>query len=119
MEFVAEAGLQRSRNAGSAEQQRIQHIVRAALARQHQVLVERCLQSPRIGDAQHCVRLLDVVGDAHARLGLTGHREAVIQIPAHAQIEEPVPGLDLVLNVQRQFLHVGMAEVVVRVRRRG
>ena len=55
---------------------------------------------------------------AHARLRLVGVGETVVNVPAHAQVEEPVAGLDLVFDVQRQFLHVGVAEVVrIRCRR--
>ena len=38
-------------------------------AREQQVLVERRFEGPRVGDAQHRAGLLDVVGDAGARLG--------------------------------------------------
>ena len=53
MELVAKAGLQGSRDAGRAVQQRRQHGIRASGAGEHQVLVERRLQRARIGDAQH------------------------------------------------------------------
>ena len=53
MELVAEAGLQGSGDARRAVEQRRQHGIRAASARQNQVLVERRLQRARIGDAQH------------------------------------------------------------------
>ena len=39
--------------------------------------------------------------------------EAVVEVAAHAQVEEPVASLDLVFDVERQFLYVGVAEVVV------
>ena len=119
MELVAEAGLQRSGNAWGAGEQRRQHRIRAAVAGEHQVLVEWRLQSARIGDAQHGAGRLDVVGDAHARLGLVGVGEAVVDIVAQAQVEEPVAGLDLVFDVEGQFLDVGVAEEVVDSCRRG
>src|SRR5271170_1084025 len=70
VKLVLEPGLQYSRYSRRAKQQRIQYRVRTALARQHQVFVERTLQRSRIGDAQHGVRALDAVGRAQSRLCL-------------------------------------------------
>ena len=50
--------------------QRVDHRVVASQARKHQVLVERRFQCAGIGNAQHGVGRLDVVGDAQARLRL-------------------------------------------------
>jgi len=36
--------------------------------------------------------------------------ETVVNIPAYAQVEVPVAGLDLVFNVEGEFLNVGVAE---------
>ena len=55
---------------------------------------------------------LDVIRDAHAGLRLIGVGEAVVNILAQAEIEEPVAGLDLVFGEESQFLDVGVAEVV-------
>ena len=60
-----------------------QDLIQSIPARKHQVLIERRLQRARVGDAQHRVRGLDVVGDArHAappgglwRDRCTGRRE--------------------------------------------
>ncbi len=62
MEFVAKARLQRARNPGRASKQRRQHRIGATLAGEHKIFVERRLQGARIGDAQHGVGPLDVVG---------------------------------------------------------
>ena len=42
------------------------------------------------------------------------YRETVVQIATDADVEEPVPGLDLVLSVQGQFLYIGVAEIAVK-----
>ena len=39
--------------------------------------------------------------------------KTVVNVPAHAQVEEPVAGLDLIFDVQCQFLNVSTAGVVV------
>ena len=64
-------------------------------------------------------RGLDVVGDAKARLSLVGAGEAVVEVFAEAEVEVPVAGLDLVFSVEREFLDVGVAEVIVECCRRG
>jgi len=52
--------------------------------------------------------------DAQARLGLAGRREAVVDVAAHSQVEQPVAGLDLVLDVESQFLDIGVAGIAIQ-----
>src|ERR1700677_3598695 len=99
MEFVAKTGLQGSRYPRRTDEERSKHGIRTSGARQHEVLVERRFQSARIGNAQNCVGRLDAVSDAHTWLRLAFYRETVVQIAADTDIEEPVPGLDLILNI--------------------
>ena len=91
----------------------VKHRIGASLAREHQVFVEGRLKGAGVGDGQHCGGGLDVIRDAHAGLGLALDGKAVVQVAAHAKVEVPVAGLDLVLDVHRQFLHVRVAEVDV------
>ena len=55
---------------------------------------------------------LEAVSDAHTGLRLPGNREPVVQIAANTDIEEPVTSLDLILDIQGQFLYIGVAEIV-------
>src|ERR1700722_18899442 len=112
MELVAVSRLQRSRHAWRTQKQRRQHCIAASLAGEHKVLVEWCFQCARIGDAEHSIRRLDAVGDTQARLSLTGYSQTVIEIAANSNIEKPVPGLDLILEIESHLLNVGMAKVV-------
>ena len=119
VELVAEAGLEGGGDAGGAEEQRGEDGVAAALAGEHEVLVEGGLEGAGVGDAQDGAGLLDGVGDADAGLGLAGDGEAVVEVAADAEVEEPVAGLDLVLDVEGELLDVGVADVVVEACRRG
>ena len=110
MELVAEPRLQYSGHARRAGKQRRQHRIRAAVAGDHQVFIERRLQRARIGGAQDGFGRLDVIGNAHARLRLFGDGEAIVDIAANAEVEVPVTGLDLVFNVEGEFLYVGVTE---------
>ena len=98
VKLVAESGLQRSRYARRAQQQRSKHIIRASLTRQHEVFVERRFQRSRIRKAKNSVGLRDGVGDADARLRLTRNRQTVVKIAADTDVEEPVLERDLVLK---------------------
>ena len=113
VEFIAVAGAQRrGGHAGAARYERLErvdHRVVASLARQHQVLVERSLHGAGIGNAQDRVGRLDIVGDAQARLGLRGAGDAVVFVEAQPEIEGPVVDGDGVLDVESEFLDVGMA----------
>ena len=51
--------------------------------------------------------------------GLARDGQTVVKVPADAKIEDPVPGLDLVFNVESQFLDIGMAKVVIEASRCG
>ena len=113
VKLVAEAGLQGSGDARRAEQQRRENVTPASLAGEHEVLVEGSFERAGVGDAKNGVGLLDGVGDADAGLGLAGDGEAVVEVAAHAEIEEPVAGFDLVLGVESQLFDVGVAEEVV------
>ena len=64
---------------------RVDHRVVASQAGKHQVLVERRFQRAGIGDAQHGVGGLDVVGDAEPRLYLVGRGDAVVHIAAQTR----------------------------------
>ena len=94
MKFIAVAGTQRrGRHAGAARDQRLErgdHRVVASQARQHQVLVERSFHRAGIGNPQHGVGRLEIVGDAEARLSLRGAGQAVVFVEAQAEIEGPV-----------------------------
>ena len=52
------------------------------------------------------------VRDADARLGLSCDGETVVEVSAYADVEEPVPCLDLVLSVEGQLLYIGAADEV-------
>ena len=119
VKLVAETRLKRARDAWRTEKQRRQHRIRASLAGKHQVLVKRRFQGAGIGNAQYRAGSLEVIGHADARLRLASNRQTVVEVSAHADIEEPVTRLDLVLNIERQLLHIGVAEVVIISYRRG
>ena len=57
---------------------------------------------------------LTLIGKSNARLGLAGDGQTVVQIAADAQVEEPVAGFDLILDIKGQFLHVGVPDEVVK-----
>ena len=57
----------------------------ASDAGEHQVFVERRFQCSRVGDTQNRVGLLNVVGDAQARLGLAGGGESVVDVTANSR----------------------------------
>jgi hypothetical protein len=78
-------------------EQRGEHGVAAAFAGEDEVFVEGRFEGAGVGGAQDGAGLLDVVGEADARLGLAGDGEAVVEVAANAEVEEPVAGLDLVL----------------------
>ena len=113
VKLVAIARRQRARIARLAQQQRIDHRVEAAAAGQHQVLVERRLQRSRIRRPQHRVGLLDAVRTAQPRFRLARVRQSVVHVAANPHVEQPVTGRDLVLKVERQLLHVRVAQKVV------
>ncbi len=90
MELVAEAGLEGGGDSGGAEEQRRKDGVAAALAGEDEVLVEGGFEGARVGDAQDGVGSVDGVGDADAGFGLAGDGEAVVEIAADAEVDEPV-----------------------------
>ena len=89
------------------------HVVAAALARQHKVFIERRLHSSCIGKTQNRIGPQYGVSHADTWLSLTGNRQRVVNIPAHPDVEEPVLEGDLVLNIEGQFLHIGVTVVVI------
>ena len=72
MKFVAKAGRDRICRASRACKQRVQDVVGAADAGEHQIFVKGRLESSRVGDAKNGVGPLNIVGDAQARLRLAG-----------------------------------------------
>ena len=117
MEFIAVTRAQgRCRYAGAARDGRLErddHRVEASLARDHEVFVERALHSAGIGNTQNGAGRLDVVSDTEARFRLRGAGKAIVCVDACAQIERPVVDVDCVHYVERKFLDIGMAVVVV------
>src|SRR5258708_7461685 len=109
VEFIAPSGSERRRICRGTAEKRIQHQAVASDAGDDQVLVERRFEHARVRNTQHGVALLYVVSDADARLGLFVGGQAVIEIPAQANVECPVPFGDLILHVKRELLDVGMA----------
>ena len=79
-------------------------LVSAALTGEDEVLVERCLECARIGDAKHRAGGLDGVSGAEARLGLRCAGEAVVDVAADAEVQVPVAGFDLVLRCRGRSL---------------
>ena len=126
-EGLLEAGVELIAKAGTAARWRRRASSRAAgrarrwaaLTGKDEILVERSFQRARIGDAEDGIGALDVVSDTESRLGLASNGQAVVEIAANAEIEEPVSGLDLVLQIERELLDVGVAEVEVVCCRRG
>src|SRR5580698_1381747 len=114
MEFVAETRFQSSRHPGRTDEKRREHSIRTSGTRQHEILVERRLQSAGIGNAQHGVRTFEAVSDTHTRFRLARYREAVVQITADTDVEEPVTSLDLILDIHGQFLDIGVAKIMVK-----
>src|SRR5258707_5569710 len=80
----------------------------AALAREHKVFIERRLQRSSVGKAQNRVGLRYGVGHADTRLRLAGNRQTVVKVSTDADVEEPFLERDLVLNIERQLLHIGV-----------
>src|SRR5271155_86907 len=114
MKFIPEAGSKRSGRAGGAafirgRENGSNDRVQASLAREHQIFVERGLESSRVGNAKNGIGRLDVVGDAEARFCLTSSRQPVIQIAANSQVERPISLRDRVLYVERELFHVRVA----------
>ena len=115
VKLIAETGAHVSGYAWAAIEQRIQHSVRASAAGEHQVLIEWRLHGAGIGDAQNGSRRFDVVRNAGAWLRLASIRQAVINVLAKPQVEQPVTRLDLVFDIESKFLDVGMpVEKVIR-----
>ena len=69
---------------------RVDHRIVASHARQDQVLVERRFERAGVGNAQHGIGGLDIVGDAQARLRLCGAGNAIVVIESESQVEGPV-----------------------------
>ncbi len=111
MKLVPESRRDDVRSSLAVEQRR-QNVIRAALTGQHEILVERRLQRAGIGDTKHGSGRFYAVGYAETRLRLPGDGKSVVEIPANADVEEPVAGLDLILDVERKLFDVRMAEVI-------
>ena len=110
MELIAEAGLQCSRNPRSASKQRRKNIVSASRTGEHQIFIERSLKRTRIRDTQDGIGLLNVVRSAYARFRPTRDGQTVVEISADTEVEDPVSCLDLVQNIQSEFLDVGVTK---------
>src|ERR1019366_1493263 len=110
VEFIAKTRTQRvpHRRVRRTGQQRIQHRIAAPDAGENQIFVEGRFQRAGVGGAKNCARLFDVVGDSETGFGLAGNGEAIVKIASHPKVERPVPGRDYVLNVESEFLYVGM-----------
>src|ERR1035437_8920025 len=106
MELVAITGVERTRHARGAIEERRQHVVRAPGAGEDEVLIERRFEGTRIGNPKHSFGWLHIIGNADSRLGLVCTRKAVVNILAQSEIEVPVTSLDLVFGVECKFLHI-------------
>src|SRR6202042_1425490 len=100
VELVAKAWLQRALHAGRAGEQGRQYLIGATFAGKYKILVERRLQRPGIGHAQHRIGALDAVRNSQTRFCLRGAGQPVVDIAAYAEIKEPVAGLDRVLDIK-------------------
>ena len=88
--FVASAGAEGRVQASIALHngfESVYHGIVAAVAGQHQILIEWRFHSARVREAQHCVSWLEVVSNAEARFSLTGAGDAVVLVPAQSQVE--------------------------------
>ena len=81
----------------------------AAFAGQNQVFVKGCLKYPRVGNSQHRIRRLDVIRYPQPRFRLLCGHQSVVEIAANTEVERQVALRNRVLQIQRQFLHVGVA----------
>ncbi len=104
VEFIAEAGRQRSKCVRCTEKERIQNRRTASHTGKYQVFVERTLQSARIGYAKNRAGRLDVVGDADPWFGLAGGSQAVVRVAAKTKIEGPALPRDGILGVRERAL---------------
>ena len=102
MELVAEARLDPAFDAWVAAEERIKHLVVASHAGEHEVLVEGRFHGARVGDASTVAEGLMLYAMPTRGSGWFGVAEAVVNVPAHAQVEDPVAGLDLVFDIQGQ-----------------
>ena len=89
------------------------NIVSATQTGDHKIFVEGRLEGSGVRDTKNCIGSLDAVRSAEPWFRLAGDREAVIEIATDANIEEPVPCLDLILGIQGQLFDIGMADEVV------
>ena len=114
MELIAEPRIEWSRIARpNRREDGIQHWIQAALAAEHQVLVERRLLRTRVGEAQYRRSFFKVVADAHPRLRLSLDAQSVVEISANPQVEQPRPSRNLVFTVEPELLHIGPPVVAV------
>ncbi len=105
IELVALARANRRLQARAADHIHDDGVARSQ-ACQNQVLIEGGLQDSRVGEAKNRARLLDVVGNANARLRLPIVDDSAIQISPKPQIEGPIAFRDRVLEVKRQLFDV-------------
>jgi len=89
IELVALARANRRLQARAADHIHDDGVARSQ-ACQNQVLIEGGLQDSRVGEAKNRARLLDVVGNANARLRLPIVDDSAIQISPKPQIEGPI-----------------------------
>ena len=40
--------------------------------------------------------------------------QTVVNVPAHAEIKDPIAGFDLVFNIEGQLLDIGMAKIGIK-----
>src|ERR1700732_695187 len=106
MKFIAKAGLDRICSACRASEERVQDIIRAPDAGEHQIFVKGRFESSRVGDAKNGVGPLNIVGESQTRLRLAASAQTIVLVATDAQIERPVFPGDGVLDVDRQFLYI-------------
>jgi hypothetical protein len=74
-----------------------------------QVFVEGSFQNPGVGNPQHGVRRLNVVGYTQSKFDLAVLTDTAVDIAAHTEVERPIARSDCVLQIERHFLDVGVA----------
>ena len=105
IELIPEAGL-------DGRRLRAEDILResagAGAARKDQVLVERSLECPRVGGAQHRVRFRNEIGNREARLNSVGGGQAVVLVFAQADVDGEISGFDRVLDIEAILVDIGL-----------
>jgi hypothetical protein len=57
--------------------------------------------------------VLQVIREAQSRLCLGRVGQAIVNITAYSKVDQPPVGLDLILEIERDFLNIGASQVVV------